>query len=287
MVGGKLTANWFSEAAGGFGNTIEITKELYHQRSAYQDIAVYETRRLGRMLTLDGVVQLTEFDEFAYHEMMAHVPFYAYASGVPRRALVIGGGDGGVLRELSRHPELERLDICEIDAEVIAAARRFLPFTACGFDDPRVKIHIADGSCFVAENRGCYDLIIVDSTDPGGPGEPLFGAEFYAGLKQALRPGGVIASQGESAYLWPDIVRRLNRLTGELFQYSGYASILVPTYPSGLIGTCVASDGGDVALPHRAVPSELQKRLRYYNFEVHRSGFVQPQFVVDLLRENL
>ena len=121
---------------------------------------------------------------------------------------------------------------------------------------------------FVADKTGYYDIIIVDSTDPGGPGEPLFGAEFYRKLKAALRPGGVIASQAESTYLYPDVVKHLNRLTGELFTYSGYASIMIPTYPTGSIGLCVASDGGDVSVPGGKPDAQLQARLRYYNPEV-------------------
>lgn len=273
------SGNWFSEAAGGFGNTIETTQCLFDKQSRFQHIAIYETRKLGRMLTLDGIVQLTEFDEFAYHEMLAHIPFYACKSRIPERALVIGGGDGGVLRELAYHPEIRVMDICEIDAEVIAAAREFLPVTSCGFDDPRVNIHIADGSVFVADKTGYYDIIIVDSTDPGGPGEPLFGAEFYRKLKAALRPGGVIASQAESTYLYPDVVKHLNRLTGELFTYSGYASIMIPTYPTGSIGLCVASDGGEVSTPCGKPDAQLQARLRYYNPEIHSASFVLPDFV--------
>ena len=150
---------WVTEAANGYGQTIEVTRQLCSRRSKFQKIEVYETRKLGKLLMLDGIIQLTSYDEFAYQEMMAQLPYYAH--GNPERVLVIGGGDGGVLRELSRHPEIKVLDICEIDEEVIRAAKEFLPEMACGFDDPRVNINIADGSCFVRENVGAYDMIIV------------------------------------------------------------------------------------------------------------------------------
>jgi len=268
---------WVTEAAHGYGNTIQVTRELCSRTSRFQKIEVYDTVKLGRLLMLDGIIQLTDSDEFVYHEMLANLPFYAHED--PKRALVIGGGDGGVLRELGRHPELETLDICEIDSEVVAVAKEFLPGTACGFDDPRVRVHYADGSEFVRDKEGFYDIIIVDSTDPGGPGEPLFGEEFYRNLKRALRPGGVIASQSESPFLLKDIVVRLNRLARKLFRSAEYAWFNVPTYPTGVIGACVASDGGDVRVPKRPLEPELAKQLRYYTPEIHRASFVVPAFL--------
>ena len=277
-----MMGKWVTETGGGYGQTIEVRECLLSKQSKFQKIEIYETVKLGRLLLLDGIIQLTDSDEFVYHEMLANLPFYAHA-GVPRRALVIGGGDGGVLRELGRHPELETLDICEIDGEVVAAAREFLPGTACGYDDPRVNVHIADGSEFIRGREAEYDLIIVDSTDPGGPGAPLFGAEFYANLKRALRPGGVIATQSESPFLLPDVVRQLNRAARSVFKYVGYAAFAVPTYPTGLIGACVASDGREVETPERELPAELEKTLRYYNSAVHAASFVRPGFVRKLL----
>ena len=183
------------------------------------------------------------------------------------------------LRELGRHPELEVMDICEIDEEVIRVAREFLPEISCGFDDPRVKIHIADGSEFVRNHPEEYDVIVVDSTDPGGPGAPLFGEEFYRNMKRALRPGGVIATQAESPYLLPEIVARLHAVSRRIFTSVGYGAIMVPTYPTGMIGACVASDRGDVRIPKREVPPELAAQLRYYTSDVHRAAFANPAFV--------
>ena len=277
-----MEGRWITEAANGYGQTIEVKECLCSRQSKFQKIEIFETVKLGRLLLLDGIIQLTDSDEFVYHEMLANLPFYAHA-GTPRTALVIGGGDGGVLRELGRHPELEKLDICEIDGDVIAAAKEFLPQTSCGFDDPRVTVHIADGSEFIRGHRGEYDLVIVDSTDPGGPGEPLFGAEFYANLKLALRPGGVIASQSESPFLLPEVVRRLNVAAKRNFGFVAYAGFAVPTYPTGMIGACVASDGRDVTTPDRPVSPELAATLRYYSGEVHAASFTLPAFVKRLL----
>ena len=268
---------WVSEVNAGWGLTVKTTEKLCDRQSRFQHIEIYKTVNLGHLLMLDGIVQLTSYDEFAYHEMMANLPFYA-CRHIPETALVIGGGDGGVLRELARHPELKQIDICEIDEEVIKAAREFLPETACGYEDERVTIHIGDGSLFVKTHPQSYDIIIVDSTDPGGPGEPLFGEEFYGNLKKALRPGGVIGTQAESYYLLPEIAQRVVKFAKNFFKSSGFAQINVPTYPTGIIGCCTASDEGDVRLPARVPDADLQKQLRYYTPEIHRGAFMLPGF---------
>ena len=274
---------WVSEVNAGWGLTVKVKKQLCDIQSAYQHIEIFETVNLGHLLMLDGIVQLTSYDEFAYHEMMANLPFYACAHA-PRRALVIGGGDGGVLRELCRHKELEAIDICEIDAEVIKAAKEFLPETSCGYDDPRVTIHVGDGSIFIAEHPDTYDIIIVDSTDPGGPGEPLFGEAFYKDLKRALKQGGAIGTQAESYYLLPEIAQRVVKFGKSIFKSCGFAQINVPTYPTGVIGCCVCSDEKDVTLPRENPGDEVQNQLRYYTPEVHKSAFRLPLFAENLFK---
>ena len=276
-----MNGTWITEAANGYGQTIEVTELLCSRQSGFQKIEVYETKKLGRLLLLDGIIQLTSSDEFAYQEMMAHLPYYAH--GHPERVLVIGGGDGGVLRELIKHPGIAELELCEIDFEVIRAAQEFLPELACGFDDPRVRVHIEDGSEFIKTRPEYYDLVIVDSTDPGGPGAPLFTADFYRDLKSSLRPGGVAATQAESPWLLPDVVRQLVRAAHANFAYADYAAISVPTYPTGLIGCCVASDTRDPSEPAGTPDAELAAKLRYYNPAVHRAAFAKPGFVADLL----
>ena len=275
--------NWISEVAGGYGTVIETTSHLFSKKSDFQQIDIYETRKLGKLLMLDGIIQLTSFDEFAYHEMMAHLPVFTHPS--PEKVLVIGGGDGGVLRELAKHEGIKELHICEIDADVIDACRKFLPETACGFDDPRVRLHIGDGSVFVREHKNEFDIIIVDSTDPGGPGEPLFGEAFYLDLKAALKPGGVVASQSESPYLLPDIVLRLNTLTHKLFKFADYAVMQVPTYPTGQIGMCIASDARPVQPQAAEVPEKLQNTLRYYSPKARTGAFGHPYFTEKLLEQ--
>ncbi len=275
---------WVSEVNAGWGLTVKVKEQLCDIQSQFQHIEIFETVNLGKLLMLDGIVQLTSYDEFAYHEMMAHMPFYA-CSRLPERALVIGGGDGGVLRELGKHPELKEIHICEIDGEVIDAAKKFLPETACGYDDPRVTLHIGDGAQFVRERPGFYDIIIVDSTDPAGPGEPLFGRAFYADLKRSLREGGIIGTQAESYYLLPEIAQRVVRFAGELFKSSGFAQINVPTYPTGVIGCCLATEAGDVREPKRFPEGALKNELRYYTPEIHRGAFMLPRFAQELFEK--
>lgn len=273
---------WVSETGGGYGNTVEVTAKLYEYRSEFQKIEIFETRKLGRMLMLDGIIQLTEFDEFAYQEMMAHPALLVHPE--PRRILIVGGGDGGVAREAARHDAVEQIDLCEIDGAVVEAARRFLPSLACGFDDRRVRLHIADGVRFVHDHPGEFDVIIVDSTDPVGPGEALFGADFYRDAMRALKPDGVICSQAESIYLFPEIVQRLHRLTGSLFRHNGYGMIAVPTYPTGTIGFCMGSKSHPVDRPFRPLPEALARQLRYYTPEIHHAAFQLPAFAARWFR---
>ena len=269
---------WIKEAANGFGLTLEIEKQLLHRETPFQVIDLYQTSGKGKLLMLNGIIQLTSWDEFCYHEMMAHTVMCACAD-TPEKVLVVGGGDGGVLRELAKYPSVKRLDICEIDEAVIEAAKEFLPETAVSYNDPRVNIHIADGSEFIKQFNAEYDAIIVDSTDPGGPGEPLFGVEFYRNMRKALKSGGVIGSQSESPFLLPDVVKSLQDISRQCFEYSAYGMFYVPTYPTGNIGICVGGAGIDPTEVRRQTPAGL----RYYNEDIHRAAFVLPQFVRELL----
>lgn len=274
---------WISEVGPSFGFTVETTAHLYSARSEYQQIDIYQTAHCGKMMLLDGIIQFTEYDEFAYQEMLAHLPLFAHPC--PERVLVIGGGDGGILREIAKHDCVKHIDICEIDAMVIEASKKFVPSMSCGFADPRVAVHIADGSKFVADKEAEYDVIIVDSTDPVGPGESLFNAEFYGKMKRALKADGVIASQSESIYLHPAVIKRLMRINLDLFGSYNYALMLVPTYPTGTIGASVVSQSRDVKIPAREPDSVMREKLRYYTPEIHRASFVLPKFANDFLKE--
>jgi spermidine synthase len=280
----KIEKGWFSEICPmweGVALSLQVDEVLYSNKSQFQQIDLYETRSHGKMLVLDGIIQLTERDEFGYQEMMAHIPLFAHPN--PETVLVIGGGDGGVLREIGRHTSVNRIDFCEIDPEVIEVSKKFLPGLACGFDDPRVNIHIRDGNAFVSECHQTYDVIIVDSSDPIGPGEALFERPFYENLRQALKPGGLVATQGESFFLHQDCVENLIRITRELFPVQSYANILVPTYPGGHIGICLGSLGPELVKPAREIPTAVQKQLKYYSRQVHEAAFVLPYFAQKMM----
>ena len=267
----------------GIALSIQVDEVLYSEKSRFQQIDLYQTRSYGKMLVLDGIIQLTEKDEFCYQEMMAHLPLFSHSH--PEHVLVVGGGDGGIVREICRHRDVVSIDFCEIDEQVIAVARQFLPSMACGFDDPRVTIHIEDGTAFVRQKKNAYDVIIVDSSDPVGPGEALFEKPFYSDLKEALKPGGVIATQGESVFLHPDCVAKLAHMTRQLFPVQAYANIIVPTYTGGHISICMASLGPKLVTPARPVPEQIQSRLKYYSEEMHAAAFVQPYFARNLIKE--
>lgn len=275
----KINDGWFSEICPmwpGISLSLEIEKVLYSKKSKFQQIDLFLTKNHGKMLVLDGIIQLTESDEFAYQEMLAHVPLFAHPN--PENILVIGGGDGGILREIGRHECVKNIDFCEIDEEVIKVSKQFLPDLACGFDDPRVNIMIADGSAYVQKQKNKYDIIIVDSSDPIGPGEALFEKPFYEGLKGALRQNGLIATQGESFFLHKECVVNLVKITKELFPVQAYSYFLVPTYPGGHIGICLGSLGPGLTKPARKMPEEIQKQLKYYSPQIHEASFVMPYF---------
>ena len=281
-----INDGWFfevNELWPGMKLALEIEKVLYSGRSKFQQIDVYQTRDHGRMLTLDGIIQVTEFDEFVYQEMLSHIPLFAHPN--PEQILVIGGGDGGILREISRHDCVKNIDICEIDKEVVRVSREFLPELGCGFDDKRVNLHIRDGNAFVHKQKNKYDVIIVDSSDFTGPGEVLFQKPFYQGLKAALKPNGIIATQGESIFLHKDVVASLAHITKELFVKQAYSSIMVPTYPGGSIGICLGSLGPDLKRPAREIPDKIQKQLRYYSAEIHEASLVLPYFAKKMIDE--
>ena len=286
--GESIKKGWFSEISSmwpGISLSLEIKEKLFSEKSEFQQIDVYQTLHHGRMLVLDGIIQLTGFDEFAYQEMLTHVPLFAHPD--PRKILVIGGGDGGILREAARHDCVEHIDFCEIDEMVIEVSKKYLPEMACGFDDPRVHVHVGDGAAFVDEKKADYDVIIVDSSDPIGPGEVLFRKPFYESLKAALKPGGIIATQGESFFLHKEYVERLLTITRELFPVQAYATIMVPTYPGGNICVCMASLGPDPAKPSRPISAHLQHQLKYYCPQIHEASFVQPYFAQQIMESVL
>ncbi len=272
---------WITESANGYGMTVKVKSKLYEAQSPFQKIEVYDTDKLGRILLLDGIIQLTENDEFAYQEMMTHPAMMAHHN--PENILIVGGGDGGVLREAGRYSGVKHIDLCDIDGMVVECAKKFLPSLSCGFDDPRVTVHIEDAVQFIKRCDRQYDVVIIDSTDPGGVANPLFSMDFYRDVRKSLRSGGVVSAQSESPFLLPEVVRSLRQITSQVFRYTEYAMIYVPSYPTGCIAAGVYSDDHEVNRPVRPMPPELAGKLKYYNEEVHAGSMLLPNFVRDIL----
>lgn len=271
---------WFHERGvlwPGQAMSLKVEKVLDHHRSLYQDVLVFKSANHGNVLVLDGVIQVTERDEFAYQEMIAHIPLCAHPD--PKRVLVIGGGDGGVLREIARHPSVEQIVICEIDKDVIDVSKKYLPTLAKGYDDPRVTVHIMDGAKFMAANQDSFDVIITDSSDPVGPASVLFETPFYKAMHGSLHQGGIVCTQGECIWLHLDLIRPLINSISTFYTSIGYAYTTIPTYPSGQIGFILAAKGrGGCEKPARQLDEATLKTLKYYTPEVHEAAFVLPAF---------
>ena len=276
---------WFTEAHTPHVRfSIEVDKQLYSAQSDFQRIDIFDSVEFGRFLALDGYMMLTERDEFIYHDMIVHVPMAAGKS--IRKVLVIGAGDGGAIRELTRYPELERIDMVEIDEMVVEACREYLPQTASFFDDPRVHLYFEDGLKFVRRPQNEYDLIIVDSTDPFGPGEGLFTREFYGNCYKALSENGILVNQHESPYYDNDALacQRAHRRITECFPVCSVYQAHIPTYPSGHWLFGFASKKYDPIADLDAIRwNERGLKTRYYNTDLHVGAFQLPNYVRELL----
>ena len=270
----------------GYRQEFEVDRVVLERDTGYQSLLVFENPRFGRVMVLDGIVQTAEGDEFVYHEMLAHVPLFAHGSA--RRVLIVGGGDGAMLREVLRHREVERAVQVEVDTVVIDACREHLPDHSAGaFDDPRAEIVIADGARFVAETAERFDVLICDSTDAEGPGTVLFRPEFYAGCRRSLAPGGVLVTQNGVAFFQPEVAEDTARAFSRTFRDWHFFSASVPTYAGGIMLFGWASD--DPSLRSVAVETIRERfakaaiRTRYYNPEVHVASFALPQYVLELV----
>ena len=265
---------------------LRIDKLLHEDRTAHQHLVVFENEAFGRVLALDGIVQTTERDEFVYHEMLVHVPLLAH--GAVRQVLIIGGGDGGSLEETLKHRDVERVTMVELDPVVIELSRRFLPsIGGDAFDDRRTELVIGDGLEFVAESRGRFDLIIVDSTDPVGPGKVLFTEAFYRNCRACLEPGGILVTQNSVPFLQPEAVGEPIPVLKRLFADATCYLAAVPSYFGGVMAFGWASDDPEL----RAVPvEELERRHRaagiatdFYSPDVHQAAFALPPHVARLI----
>lgn len=261
----------------GIRTSFAIDSVLFRAQSEFQTIEVVQSKPYGRMLLLDGLVMITERDEFVYHEMISHIPVCLHRN--PRHVVVVGGGDGGTVRELLKHDVIESVMLCEIDGMVIDCCKSYFPELASSLKDPRVQVRVGDGVSYIAENRERIDLVIVDSSDPIGPGVGLFSADFYKNVAAALRPGGVMAAQTESPWHAPDVLKtifcNMNSAFSNVLPYVGS----IPTYPKGFWSWGLASNEPvDPARFDRARFDKVKGSLGYLNDAVFLGAFALPNF---------
>ncbi|MEO1491239.1 MAG: polyamine aminopropyltransferase [Pseudomonadota bacterium] len=257
----------------------------YDSATDHQRLRVFENSSFGRVLTLDGVVQTTEGDEFIYHEMMAHVPIFAH--GAAAEVLIIGGGDGGMAREVLRHQSVKRLTQVEIDAGVVAFSREHLPALSAGaFDDPRLDLVISDGAAFVRETERRFDVIIIDSTDPIGPGEVLFTDTFYGHARRCLAPDGILVTQNGVPFLQADELRGTMTAFRALFRDAACYTATIPTYAGGPMAFGWGTDGPARSVDVETLTDRFQTAgidTRYYDPQVHKAAFVLPRYIAKLI----
>lgn len=278
---------YFETLHSSYGQYFEIDKLLYEQKTSQWHLSIFENARFGRVMALNGAIQTTEADEFVYHEMLTHVPVLAH--GKVKSLLIIGGGDGGMLREVVKHKDIERIVMVEIDGAVVDMCKTWLPNHSAGaYDDPRVELVIADGMDYVATTDARFDVIISDCTDPVGPGEVLFSSDFYAGCKRCLNEGGIFVAQNGVPFMQveslQDTVRRMSSYTRECWFYTA----AVPTYIGGTMAFAWATDNPE-ARRHELATLEARFNesgisTRYYTPALHQASFALPKYVEQAIR---
>ncbi|WP_126429862.1 polyamine aminopropyltransferase [Brevibacillus marinus] len=274
---------WYTEKqTENHGITTKITETLHSEKSEFQQIDIIQTKQFGRMLVLDGMVMTTDVDEFVYHEMIAHVALNTHPN--PKKVLVVGGGDGGAIREIVKHESVEQAVLAEIDGRVIEACKTHFPNIAKELSgNPRVSVQVMDGVKHIHENKGAYDVIMVDSTEPVGPAVGLFEKGFYQGIYDALKPDGIMVAQTESPWFNRDLIKRVFRDLKSIFPITRLYTVSIPTYPSGLWSFTIASKQYD---PLEVDPDTIKDLdTKYYSPELHHAVFKLPKFVQELTRD--
>ncbi|QDP41694.1 polyamine aminopropyltransferase [Radiobacillus deserti] len=271
---------WFTEKqTKDFGITAKIKKTLHGEQTEFQKLDMIETYEWGNMLTLDGMVMTTEKDEFVYHEMVAHVPLFTHPS--PKQVLVVGGGDGGVIREVLKHKTVEKATLVEIDGKVIEYSKKYLPSIAGELEgNPRVEVKVADGFMHIAESERAYDVIMVDSTEPVGPAVNLFTKGFYAGISKALKDDGIFVAQTDNPWFKADLIKQVFQDVKEIFPVTRLYTANIPTYPSGMWTFTIGSKIHD---PLKVKEDRFEDiDTKYYTKELHVASFALPRFVKEL-----
>jgi spermidine synthase len=272
---------WYTEKqTPNVGITCKVSKTYHTEKTDYQDLALIETEQFGRMLVLDGTVQTTIKDEFVYHEMITHIPLFTHPN--PKKVLVVGGGDGGAIREVLKHPTIEKAVLVEIDGSVVEVSKKYLPEISCALEDSRVEVVITDGIKYVQEHKNEFDLITVDSTDPVGPAVGLFALDFYKSIFEALKEDGIFVAQTESPFYNNDLISRVFKDIKSVFPITRLYLCSIPTYPSGLWSFTLGSKKYDPLEVDTGKIPELD--TKYYSGRIHKSVFALPKFVEDLVK---
>lgn len=282
------TNNWFSERLhDDWGQKMEIKERLFTKKSPFQRIQIIETSRFGKMLVLDGIVQTNEGDEFIYHEMLTHVPILTH--GNVKKVLIIGGGDGGMLREVLRHESVEKAVMVEIDGMVIEYCKKLMPSLSQGaFDDPRAEVIVGDGLEYVKKTKENFDVIICDSTDPTGPGVVLFTKDFYSDCQRILTPNGILVTQNGVPFVQGKEITETHQNRARYFKDNTFYLAAIPSYIGGFMAFGWASNNPDLrkvseeVLKERA--SKIKGKTRYYSPAVHKASFVLPPYVEELVK---
>ncbi|WP_407269237.1 polyamine aminopropyltransferase [Radiobacillus sp. PE A8.2] len=270
---------WYTEKqTDDYGITAKVKKSLHSEKTDFQQLDMLETVEWGNMLVLDGMVMTTEKDDFVYHEMMAHVPLFTHPN--PKHVLVVGGGDGGVIREILKHEQVEKATLVEIDGKVIEYSKKYLPEIAGELDNPRVEVQVDDGFMHIAKSEKAYDVIMVDSTEPVGPAVNLFTKGFYAGISKALKDDGIFVAQSDNPWFKADLIQQVYQDVKEIFPVTRLYTGNIPTYPSGLWTFTLGSKIHD---PLKVKPERFTDiNTKYYTNELHYAAFALPKFVKDL-----
>lgn len=272
---------WFTEKQTPvFGITAKIRETLVREQTDFQDLAIIDTEEFGRMLVLDDMVMTTVKDEFVYHEMVAHPALFTHPD--PKHVLVVGGGDGGVIREIMKHPKVEKAVLVDIDGKVIEYSKKYLPEIASELDNPRVEVQVNDGYMHIIESKNKYDVIMVDSTEPVGPAAPLFERGFYQGIYEALKDDGIFVAQTDNPWFKADLIQKVNKDVKEIFPIVRVYGANIPTYPSGLWTFTIGSKTHDPLQVDEAQIPEID--TKYYSPRLHKAAFVLPKFVEDLVK---
>ena len=267
----------------GFGIAIKAGKLLYSKQSEFQKVEVFETESsLGRVLTLDDLMMTTEGDEYHYHEMIAHVPMMHHPN--PKTVLVIGGGDGGTVREVLKHDSVEKVVLCEIDGLVIEACKEHLPTIACELDNPKCEILVEDAIEYIKNKENLFDVVLIDSTDPMGPGEGLFTEEFYTNVKRSLKKGGIVAAQSESPFVNKEEIKKMYNLLKKVFPICSTFTSNIPTYPGGYWAWAFCSEEvKPLSYYDERRGNDIEKKCKIYNREYHNARFALPNYLKELL----